>query len=163
VASDEDIDFVAWRSAFRRALDLGEDAPVPCAGCTACCRSSQFVHIEPDEAATLARIDPALLFPAPARPAGHMVLGYDDRGWCPMLTADGCGIYENRPRTCRTYDCRVFAAAGLEPDRPLIAEQMARWSFADGPERSAAVDRARQLAARGAGAGRAALSAVLDL
>jgi hypothetical protein len=34
-------------------------------------------------------------------------------------------------RTCRTYDCRVFPAAGIEPDddKRLIAEQASRWSF----------------------------------
>ena len=31
-----------------------------------------------------------------------------------MLIDNQCSIYEHRPRTCRTYDCRVFAAAGLD-------------------------------------------------
>lgn len=26
---------------------------------------------------------------------------------CPHLTAKGCDIYENRPETCRRYDCSV--------------------------------------------------------
>jgi Fe-S-cluster containining protein len=48
-----------------------------------------------------------------------------------MLTDDGCSIYEHRPRTCRTYDCRVFPAAGLEPDDPdgAIAQRARRWRF----------------------------------
>ena len=59
-------------------------------------------------------------------------MGYDEHGRCPMLRGDGCSIYEHRPRTCRTYDCRVFPAAGLlpdEPDKSLIAERAARWQF----------------------------------
>ena len=29
-------------------------------------------------------------------------------------STDGrCSIYEHRPRTCRTYDCRIFPATGL--------------------------------------------------
>ena len=33
----------------------------------------------------------------------------------------GCSIYDHRPRTCRTFDCRVFAAAGVavDADKPL--------------------------------------------
>ena len=105
---------------------------VPCGACTACCTSSQFVHIGPDEHETLARIPRALLFPAPGLPKGNVVMGYDERGHCPMFVAGACSIYEHRPRTCRTYDCRVFPAAGLEPDhdgRAKIAEQVRRWTF----------------------------------
>ena len=42
-------------------------------GCTACCTSSQFIHIGPDEADTLSRIPAELLFPAPRLPLGHVV------------------------------------------------------------------------------------------
>ncbi|HJV08323.1 MAG TPA: YkgJ family cysteine cluster protein, partial [Acidimicrobiales bacterium] len=79
----------------------GGDVDVPCGACTACCTSSQFVHIGPDESETLARIPPALLFPAPGLPKGHVVMGYDERGHCPMFVDGGCSIYEARPRTCR--------------------------------------------------------------
>jgi Fe-S-cluster containining protein len=110
---------------------------VPCGTCTACCTSSQFVHIAPDEGDTLARIPKALLFPAPGLPKGNVVMGYDERGHCPMFVDGACSIYDHRPRTCRTYDCRVFPAAGMEPDhdgRARIAEQVRRWRF-DFPER----------------------------
>ena len=48
-----------------------------------------------------------------------------------MLSATGCSIYEHRPRTCRTYDCRVFAATGIapEPDQPGVAARVDRWRF----------------------------------
>lgn len=124
--------------------DRGSD--VPCGGCTACCTSSQFVHIAPDESDTLAHIPAALRFPAPGLPAGHVLLGYDERGHCPMLVDNRCTIYEHRPRTCRTYDCRVFPAAGVEVDdvdKSLIAQQGRRWRFsyedASGQVRHAAV------------------------
>ena len=105
---------------------------MPCAGCTACCTSSQFVHIGADEVDTLAHIPAELLFPAPLRPPGDVVLGYDDRGHCPMLVDGGCSIYEHRPMTCRIYDCRVFPAAGVvptEPDKLAIARRATRWQF----------------------------------
>jgi hypothetical protein len=124
-------DFSAWLEATRRSLEGAAEADVPCGPCTACCRSSQFVHIEPDERRALARIPSELLFPAPRLPAGHVLMGYDERGHCPMLVDDRCSIYEDRPRTCRTYDCRVFTAAGVAPDaaQPDIAARVQRWRF----------------------------------
>ena len=156
------IDFGSWREEFRRALDRGEATAVPCGGCTACCRSAQFVHIEPDEVDTLAHIPPDLLVPAPARPTGHMVMGFDGEGRCPMLTESGCRIYEHRPRTCRSYDCRVFAASGIQPDQALVAEAIKRWHFEPGPARTAVVERAAGLRRRGAGAAEAAVRSALE-
>jgi Fe-S-cluster containining protein len=124
-------DYSTWMAELRDAMQGERAAEVPCAGCTACCTSSQFVHIGPDEADALAHIPAALLFPAPGLPRGHVLLGYDERGHCPMLVDNRCSIYEHRPRTCRTYDCRVFPAAGTEADtdKPLIAERARRWEF----------------------------------
>lgn len=126
--------FSAWMAGIRAALDGRDDAAVPCGGCTACCTASQFVHIEPDETDTLAHIPGQLLFPAPRLPPGHVLLGYDEQGRCPMLTDAGCSIYEHRPRTCRTYDCRIFAATGLRADdgdetKAEIARRARRWRF----------------------------------
>jgi Fe-S-cluster containining protein len=126
--------FSSWVSDFQRALRGEQDADVPCGTCTACCTSSQFVHIGPDEHETLARIPAALLFPAPRLPSGHVLLGYDEQGHCPMLIDHMCSIYEDRPKACRTYDCRVFAAAGLEiteDDKAEIARRVRRWRFSD--------------------------------
>jgi len=136
----------SWLDGMRAALRGDRDADVPCGPCTACCTSSQFVHVAPDETDALAHIPHQLLFPAPLAPRGHVLLGYDERGHCPMLVDGACSIYEHRPRTCRTYDCRVFAAADVAPDddKPLIAAQAARWRFTgDG----AALDAVRAAAA----------------
>lgn len=141
-------DFSPWLSDMQAALRGERDADVPCNGCTACCTASQFVHIEPDETDALAHIPAELLFPAPRLPAGHLILGYDERGHCPMLVDDRCSIYEHRPRTCRTYDCRVFAATGVAiADKPAVAAQVARWRFSFPTEE----DRARYEAVRAAG------------
>jgi hypothetical protein len=124
-------DFGSWAVGVHDAIALGRDSDVPCNGCTACCTSSQFVHIEPDETETIAHIPPELLFPAPRAPRGHVLLGYDERGHCPMLVDGGCSIYEHRPRTCRTYDCRVFAATGVDvdDDQAAIRARVRRWEF----------------------------------
>ena len=127
---------------MRGVLRDGATADVPCGTCTACCTSSQFVHIEPDEADALAAIPSALLFPAPGLPEGHVLLGYDEKGHCPMLQEGACSIYEHRPRTCRAYDCRIFPATGVQltgGELPLIAEQAGRWRFTH-PEPADAVE-----------------------
>lgn len=125
-------DFSAWLAGLQRALRGDADSDVPCDRCTACCTSSQFVHIEPDETDALAHIPAELLFPAPRLPPGHVLLGYDEHGRCPMLIDGACSIYAHRPRTCRTYDCRVLPAAGVElddPDKVAIARRARRWRF----------------------------------
>jgi Fe-S-cluster containining protein len=124
--------FSSWVAGMQAALRGDADSDVPCGGCSACCTSSQFVHIGPDEIDALAHIPADLLFPAPQRPAGHVVLGYDERGHCPMLVDDRCSIYAHRPQTCRMYDCRVFTASGVELDdesKAEIAARTRRWRF----------------------------------
>ena len=108
--------FAAWLEAMNAALEGARDSEVPCGECTACCTSSQFVHIDPDETGTLARIPEELLFPALRLPREHFVMGYDahvavpDAGGRPVLH-----LPAPAPE-CRTYDCRIFAASGLAPD-----------------------------------------------
>ena len=139
-------EFSSWLRRTRAVL-LGEGgADVPCGACSACCTTSHFVHIEPEETRSIARIPRELLFPAPGLPAGTVLLGYDEHGRCPMLTGGRCSIYEDRPLTCRTYDCRVFAAAGTTADRDPITRQARRWEFSH-PTR---VDRDEHTAVRAA-------------
>jgi Fe-S-cluster containining protein len=140
-------DFLRWLAGIDAALQEEADASVPCDGCTVCCRSSQFVQVAPDETETLARIPSPLLFPAPHLPPGHVVMGYDERGHCPMLVDDRCSIYEHRPRACRTYDCRVFAATGIEPDSPLLQGRISQWEFAYPTQRDRDAHRSLRAAA----------------
>src|SRR4029079_18414171 len=137
--------FGSWLAGLQEALDGGAsserarrevdvDVDVPCGSCTACCTSSQFVHVGPDEVDALAHIPADLLFPAPGLPAGHRVLGYDERGHCPMLVDGACSIYPPRPRPCRTYDCRIFAATDIDlaaedPPKASIGARARRWRF----------------------------------
>lgn len=144
-------DYSTWLRGMQAALRGEQDSDVPCGTCTACCTSSQFVHIEPDESDTLAQIPRELLFPAPRSARGHVLMGYDERGHCPMLVDGLCSIYAHRPRTCRTYDCRVFPAAGIDPDddKPEIADRARRWQFGHPAEADTELhDATRRAAAR---------------
>ncbi len=125
-------DFSAWLRDTRHALMVEEGTDVDCTGCDACCSSSYFIHIRPEETRTLGRIREDLLAAAPGLPSGHVVLGYDSDGRCTMLDGGMCSIYECRPLTCRAYDCRVFAAAGIAAgveDKSRITERARRWEF----------------------------------
>ena len=142
-------DFGSWLTGLGRAIRGDGESDVPCGSCTACCTSSQFIHIGPDERDTLAHIPKALLFPAPGLPRGHVLMGYDERGHCPMLVEERCTIYEQRPRTCRTYDCRIFPAAGVvldDGDKSRINRQARPRRF----EFTTDDDRTRQLAVEAA-------------
>jgi uncharacterized protein len=141
--------FSDWLHRTRRAQLEGGGACVPCGECIACCTSSYFIHVGPGESRTLRHIPQELLFPAPGRPRGNVVLGYDEQGRCPMLVDGRCSIYEHRPRTCSDYDCRVFAAAGIQAgdgDKQLIDQRARRWRFSYPTER----DRGEHLAVQAA-------------
>ena len=145
----------SWLRGMRSALAGARDADVPCDGCVACCTSAQFVHVAPDEQAALASIPAELLVPAPGMPEGHLVMGYDERGRCPMLGDHGCTIYEHRPQTCRTYDCRVFAATGVGPGLSAVGDRVRRWRFrlptVDDERRAAALRAADAFVAENSG------------
>lgn len=144
-------DFGVWLTEIGRALRDEGATDVPCGDCTACCAASQFIHIAPDESETLARIPRALLFPAPGLPKGNVLMGYDERGHCPMLQDGVCSIYDDRPRTCRTYDCRIFPASAVvltDEDKAPIAQRARRWIFTHATD----ADQARHAATRAAAA-----------
>ncbi len=124
-------EFARWLDGTEAQLHSSNGATeVSCGSCRGCCRSSMFVHIGPEEKRTLDKIPRGLLFPAPGLPKGHVVMGYDDEGRCPMLIEDKCSIYEDRPQACRDYDCRVFAATGINVDgQQEIAQRVREWVF----------------------------------
>lgn len=114
-----------------RAVLRGEAAAdVPCDGCVGCCVSSYPIPLRPDDRVALARV-PDQHLQLPVAPGALARMTPRDDGRCPMLEADLCSIYADRPRTCRDYDCRIYAAAGLEPDghRPVIQQRVREWRF----------------------------------
>jgi len=124
--------FSAWLERTRAAQRKNENVDVPCGTCNACCKSSYFIHIAPDESDTLRRIPRQLLFAAPGLSAGNVLMGFDEDGRCPMLVDEKCSIYAHRPQTCRTYDCRVFPAAGIDGGdqaKARLNERIRRWKF----------------------------------
>ena len=124
--------FCEWLEQMRASLrgDAGTD--VPCGTCIGCCVSSYHIPIRPQDAAAREAIPAELLVVAPGQPNGHLMMGYMEDGTCPMLRAGQCSIYDKRPQTCRDYDCRIFAAAGIDaggPDKFVINKRVNEWRF----------------------------------
>lgn len=142
-------DFSSWLYLIRRALINEDGVDVPCGECNACCRSSFFIHIRPEETETLARIPKELLFAAPLMPKGNKLMGYNEHGCCPMLIDDKCSIYEHRALTCRHYDCRILPAAGITEgdDKILTIQPVRRWKFSYPTQRDINQQKAVQAAA----------------
>jgi len=124
--------FSAWLEGFLKALDGDGANDVPCGDCVGCCSSSYFIHIGKDDHAARAAIPADRRFAAPGLPKGHELMGYDARGLCPMLKRSRCTVYDSRPGTCRQYDCRIFAACGIDAggdDKRTINERVRSWVF----------------------------------
>ncbi len=90
--------------------------------------SSRCAHTKTRRSSTSAR---TTCVPCRAPRNGSMLMGFDEQGHCFMFANGGCSIYPHRPETCRTYDCRVFTAAGMNagPDKSEINERIASWRF----------------------------------
>lgn len=121
-------EFSAWLRAMRRALAGKGEMDVACGDCRGCCVSAYQVKVRSHESAAIEVIGAQNLQPGPA---GSQLLGFRENGHCLMLRAGNCSIYPQRPETCRTYDCRVFAAAQMDagPGKPVINERVVRWRF----------------------------------
>lgn len=121
--------FGAWLRATIATLDKDVPAGVPCGSCNACCRTFHQIHLRPGENRARKRLPKEYLSAARGLPPGYLLLGYTEVGACPVLIDGRCTIYEDRPLVCRTYDCRMYAATGVEPDRADIVAQVRRWRF----------------------------------
>jgi uncharacterized protein len=126
----EPVRFAVWLRATLETLLRDTPADVPCGPCNACCRTFHQLHIRPGEKRARRRLPKEYLSVARGLPPGYLLLGYTEQGACPVLVDGRCTIYEDRPLVCRTYDCRLYAATGVEPDRAEIAAQVGRWRFA---------------------------------
>jgi len=123
--------FSEWLRAMRAALAGNSGMDVACGDCVGCCTSSYFIKVRAHEREAIERIGAENLRPVPGSNNGNMLMGFEPSGHCFMFTNGGCSIYQHRPETCRTYDCRVFTAAGMNagPDKSVINERIASWRF----------------------------------
>ena len=124
--------FGEWLQRFRASLLGSEGSAVPCGDCTGCCISGYSVQVRPQDERARARIPPELLVSALGQARGERTMAARLDGTCPMLHGGRCGIYEDRPQTCRDYDCRVFAAVRIDAggtDKEVINRRVRQWRF----------------------------------
>jgi uncharacterized protein len=126
-------EFSDWLLGFQSSLRDGTDNDVACGDCVGCCSSSYFIHVGPSEKDALRHLPKDIAIPAPGMAPGNLLIGYQPDGRCPLLGEDRrCTIYAHRPKTCRAYDCRIFAAAGITAggnDKSTINERVKSWKF----------------------------------
>ena len=132
-------DFSSWITDVQAAIRGERAADVPCRGCTACCRSSQFVHIGPDETDTLSHIPHELLFPAPRSTGRPCAPGLRRAGSLP--DAGRRRVLDLRAPARDLSDLRLPGLPGTgvadrrqAVDRPAQAR---RWRFSFPPQRTA--------------------------
>jgi len=124
--------FGEWLERFRASLLGNAGSSVPCGDCRGCCISGYSVQIRPQDEGARALIPKELLVRAAGFARDELTMASRPDGTCPMLRDSECTIYPSRPQTCRDYDCRVFAAAGLAAggqDKMVINRRVSEWIF----------------------------------
>jgi Fe-S-cluster containining protein len=102
---------------------IAEHDPVPCNGCTACCRNHQAV--------TWQEGDDPTLFTATGKVGQEWMamLPQKGNGDCAYLGEAGCTVYDRRPIVCRAFDCRRQAAT-FTPEQQVRALMTGVYSLA---------------------------------
>ncbi len=123
-------DFGQWLAQARAALHGTGGMDVPCGECVGCCTSHYSILLRPHDAA-LDIVPVKFLSSVKGLAYPHAKMNPLENGHCPMFKEGRCSIYAQRPQTCLDYDCRVFAAAGMQTgdNRPVINQRIRQWRF----------------------------------
>lgn len=123
--------FSTWFVMAKEAITNDKETRVPCKGCNACCTSGFYIAVRKDEIDTLEHIPEKLLSEIPGMPELYFI-GCTDQGHCPLLVDDLCSIYDHHPHSCKTFDCRIFTATGINLDKEdtsPINRRVKEWEF----------------------------------
>lgn len=108
---------------MKDALDKAvREDPVPCNGCTACCRGNQTVLLLPEHD------DDPERYPAPTLTTGFyggrwgVQLKCQSNGDCIFLRKGICAVYDRRPSVCRNFDCRRVVYGSTKEQRDAAIE-----------------------------------------
>jgi len=122
--------FGTWLAEAREALRTNKGMKVPCGDCVGCCTSGYSIFLRPHDPA-LDIVPTKLLCSVEGLAYPHAKMNPLPNGHCPMFENGKCSIYTSRPQTCLDYDCRVFAAAGIDAGatRLVINQRIRQWQF----------------------------------
>lgn len=121
--------FGAWLAQTRAALRGEGGVDVPCGACVGCCISSYPIPLRPEDRRAIDEV-PVEFYAHTS--SGQILMTPRENGACPMFHSGLCTIYDARPQTCKDYDCRIFAAAGIAaggPERTVINRRVTEWRF----------------------------------
>lgn len=91
-------DFGLGRGIVAGKIEM--NSTVPCGACNACCRNPHLVaDLTPEEVKD---------YPDAVEVDGEWRLPKRPNGECVHLTDGRCSIYDRRPVSCRSYDCRRY-------------------------------------------------------
>lgn len=124
--------FSDWLRKMRRSLQGNDGMDVPCGDCVGCCVSGYSLQLRPEDHKAAARIPATFVVSAAGFAKGNLTVRALENGLCPMLDDGKCSIYSVRPQTCHDYDCRIFAAAGIDAggeDKAVINKRVREWRF----------------------------------
>lgn len=123
--------FSEWLELTQNAILTGCEVDVPCRDCSACCKSGFNIAVSKKEKEIMERVPKSLLLEFPGVPDIYY-LEPDLQGRCHLLEKKLCSIYEDRPWSCRTYDCRIYTATGILPDEKAqspVNQRIRSWKF----------------------------------
>lgn len=105
--------------AFKPFVSEVQAANVPCAGCTACCRSDAIsLHPELGDLVDAYQTEPHMVPQMAAE--GIRMLAHKPDGSCVYLGEQGCTIHGKAPALCREFDCRRWVRSmGYTKSRKL--------------------------------------------
>lgn len=126
-------DFLPWLSSVLQVIyrlengDTKAAVKVPCGTCTLCCQNNRTVLTEEEAQNPIYKAEWHGL--DASKEGVNWFIPKDKDGRCIHL-GEGCNIFEDRPATCRTFDCRKRIVAGMRDPHTLeMAKQwdMSRW------------------------------------
>jgi Fe-S-cluster containining protein len=97
---------------------------VPCGSCRACCYLGVELLAGDDVDFYVNKERVQIVDERGGAVTTKLILRRREDGACAYLGPDGCTIYENRPISCREFDCRDWLALTPEED-PICASVMA--------------------------------------
>lgn len=110
--------------------------PVPCQGCTACCRG-EMVVLFPEDGDDPARFEHTEV---PSEYGPILVVKHKENGDCVYLGPQGCTVHDNAPVVCRKFDCRAYFLSMTRNERRMHEKE----SIKQGGDKSAIFRAGRQ-------------------
>lgn len=123
-------DFLPWLSQVMQVIhehstdsSAKSAVSVNCDGCQICCCNSNVQVTDEEAENPVLQADHRGSF----SDGGYWVIPKDEDNRCIHLVETGCGIFDDRPSTCRVFDCRKRIVANMVD--PFTLEMAEQWDM----------------------------------